>query len=147
MSPLDEVQFQGRIATSPFKDKYGDDGRSRQCLRADHGPDHARPGRLPPAAAVAAGADPATRRTRDHDAGPAEARDRAPGQGDGGRREKQGARRERKAAAKAKLDADKARQRSIDNAIRTGGRVATSRLGQDIVRGILGTLFGGGKGR
>ena len=44
-------------------------------------------------------------------------------------------------------DAARARQRSIDTAIRTGGRVVTSRLGQDIVRGIFGTLFGGGKSR
>jgi len=40
-----------------------------------------------------------------------------------------------------------AQQRSIDTAIRTGGKVVTSRLGQDIVRGIFGTLFGGGKSR
>jgi DNA helicase HerA-like ATPase len=62
--------------------------------------------------------------------------------------------REARAAAKAAERARKAqeaqmkrearaRQRSIDNAIRTGGRVATSRLGQDIIRGVFGTLFGG----
>jgi hypothetical protein len=37
---------------------------------------------------------------------------------------------------------ERARQRSIDNAIRTGGRVLTSRAGQDIIRGVFGTLFG-----
>jgi ribose 5-phosphate isomerase RpiB len=57
------------------------------------------------------------------------------------------AERERKAQEKATRDAARARQRSVDNAIRTGGKVVTSRLGQDIVRGIFGTLFGGGKGR
>jgi hypothetical protein len=55
------------------------------------------------------------------------------------------AERERKAAAKAAQADARARQRSVDNAIRTGGRVVTSRLGQEIVRGIFGTLFGGGK--
>jgi DNA double-strand break repair helicase HerA and related ATPase len=57
------------------------------------------------------------------------------------------AERERKAQAKAKADADRARQRSIDSAIRTGGKVVTSRAGQDLIRGIFGTLFGGGKKR
>jgi ribose 5-phosphate isomerase RpiB len=31
--------------------------------------------------------------------------------------------------------------------VRTGGRVIGSRLGQDIIRGIFGTLFGGGRKR
>jgi hypothetical protein len=57
------------------------------------------------------------------------------------------AERERKAQEKAQRDAARAQQRSIDNVIRTGGRVATSRLGQDIIRGVFGTLFGGGKSR
>jgi membrane protein involved in colicin uptake len=56
------------------------------------------------------------------------------------------AERQAKAEAKAADAAARARQRSIDNAIRTGGRVASSRLGQDIIRGVFGTLFGG-KGR
>lgn len=57
------------------------------------------------------------------------------------------AERQRKAQAKAAADTARARQRSIDNAVRTGGKVASSRLGQDVIRGVLGTLFGGGKGR
>ena len=57
------------------------------------------------------------------------------------------AERERKAQAKAKADADRARQRSIDSALRTGGKVVTSRAGQDLIRGIFGTLFGGGKSK
>ncbi len=62
------------------------------------------------------------------------------------------AERERKAQAAAEkrwrteqARAERARQRSIDNAIRTGGRVATSRLGQDILRGVFGTILGGGR--
>ena len=46
--------------------------------------------------------------------------------------------RQREAAA-----AKKAQQRTIDSVIRTGGRIVTSRAGQDLVRGIFGTLFGG----
>ncbi len=53
------------------------------------------------------------------------------------------AERERKRqAAEAKKEA-RARQRSIDSAIRSGSRVISSRLGQDAIRGVLGTLFGG----
>jgi hypothetical protein len=53
--------------------------------------------------------------------------------------------RQRRAATKqAEADA-RARQRTIDTAIRTGGKVASSRLGQDIIRGVFGTLFGGGR--
>jgi hypothetical protein len=62
------------------------------------------------------------------------------------------AERERKArAAEAKRQArerariERERQRTINSAIRTGGRVATSRLGQDILRGVFGTILGGGR--
>jgi len=41
--------------------------------------------------------------------------------------------------------ARKAQQRTIDTALRTGGRIVTSRMGQDIIRGVFGTLFGGGR--
>jgi uncharacterized protein len=57
------------------------------------------------------------------------------------------AERQRRAEEKAAATAARQRQKSIDTAIRTGGKVVTSRLGQDIVRGIFGTLFGGGKSR
>jgi DNA helicase HerA-like ATPase len=57
------------------------------------------------------------------------------------------AERQRKASEREATAAAKARQRTIDNVVRTGGRVATSRLGQDIIRGIFGTLFGGGRKR
>ena len=80
------------------------------------------------------------------DAGPAAARDRAPGEGDGRRPARRRARaqgRRRRPSATP----PSAQQRTIDNAIRTGGKVVTSRLGQDIIRGVFGTLFGGGKSR
>ena len=51
-----------------------------------------------------------------------------------------GARRPRSASGRP---TERARQRSIDSAIRTGGRVVTSRAGQDLLRGVFGTLFGG----
>jgi hypothetical protein len=48
-------------------------------------------------------------------------------------------------AAQEQAREARARQRSIDNMIRTGGRVATSRLGQNILRGVFGTILGGGR--
>ena len=41
--------------------------------------------------------------------------------------------------------AERARQRTIRSGISTAGRVLTSRTTQTVVRGILGTLFGGGR--
>jgi hypothetical protein len=38
---------------------------------------------------------------------------------------------------------ERARQRTINTAIRTTGRLASSRLGQDILRGIFKTIRGG----
>jgi DNA helicase HerA-like ATPase len=55
--------------------------------------------------------------------------------------------RQRRADEKAAAAAAKSRQKTIDTALRTGGKVATSRLGQDIIRGVFGVLFGGGKSR
>jgi DNA helicase HerA-like ATPase len=45
------------------------------------------------------------------------------------------------AARQARADA-RARERTIQTGVRTAGRVVTSRLGQDIIRGVFGTLFG-----
>jgi DNA helicase HerA-like ATPase len=62
------------------------------------------------------------------------------------------AERERKAEARRqasleriRIQQERARQRQMETAIRTGGRVLTSRAGQDIIRGVFGTLFGGRK--
>ena len=57
------------------------------------------------------------------------------------------AERQRRVEQRAADAAAKARQKTIDTAIRTGGKVVTSRLGQDIVRGVFGVLFGGGRRR
>jgi DNA helicase HerA-like ATPase len=42
----------------------------------------------------------------------------------------------------ARADARR-RERQVEQAIRTGGKVITSKAGQDIIRGVFGTLFGG----
>jgi hypothetical protein len=60
------------------------------------------------------------------------------------------AERERREAARRQAAAEKetarqrrAQERQVEQAIRTGGKVLTSKTGQDIIRGIFGTLFGG----
>ena len=150
MAPVDAVTFQGLIATSPFATKYGatvdrDSAYERITARI--------------AAAKAASAQAARgrrgarRRRPDHgdrperdDAGPAAARDHAPGARDGGRAEGRRARAQGPAEGRRRTRR-RAQQKTIDTAIRTGGKVVTSRLGQDLIRGVFGTLFGGGKGR
>jgi DNA helicase HerA-like ATPase len=62
-------------------------------------------------------------------------------------REIREAERERKAAAREARAAERARQRTINTSIRTAGRVAGSRLGQSIIRGVFDTIFGGGRRR
>jgi hypothetical protein len=60
------------------------------------------------------------------------------------------AERERKAEARRQASLERVRQadarrreRQVEQAIRTGGRVITSKAGQDIIRGVFGTLFSG----
>jgi len=56
---------------------------------------------------------------------------------------------ERQAREQAKEHAriEREREETLQTAIRTGGRVLTSRTGQSVLRGIFGTIFGGGKSR
>ena len=54
---------------------------------------------------------------------------------------------ERARAAQRRADAAAARQRDrmVNTGVRTAGRVLTSKAGQNLLRGVFGTLFGGGK--
>jgi hypothetical protein len=145
MAPIDAVQFQGRIATSPFQAKYG--------ATVDRDSAHERiTARLAAARAAAAestmraGLDPTTA-TGMNTMTPAQQEREIKRQAREMAAAQKAAERERKAQEKAARDAARAQQKTIDTAIRTGGRVVTSRAGQDLIRGIFGTLFGGGKGR
>lgn len=55
------------------------------------------------------------------------------------------AERERKAQARAKAAAERQRMKTIETSVRTAGRVVNSKAGQNLIRGIFGTLFGGGR--
>jgi DNA helicase HerA-like ATPase len=149
MAPIDEVQFRGRIAMSPFQAKYG--------ATVDRDSAHERiTARLAAArqatvdAAMRAGVDPTTATGMNTMTPAQQAREIARQQREYEAAQKAAAReaeRQRKAEEKAAVAAAKQRQKTVDTAIRTGGKVATSRLGQDIIRGVFGTLFGGGKSK
>jgi DNA helicase HerA-like ATPase len=62
-------------------------------------------------------------------------------------RERKAIERERKAAERAAKEAERARQRTLNTGIRTAGRVAGSRLGQSVIRGVFDTIFGTGRRR
>jgi septal ring factor EnvC (AmiA/AmiB activator) len=55
------------------------------------------------------------------------------------------AERERKAAERAARADQRRHDRMVETSIRTTGRVITSRAGQSLLRGVLDTLFGGGR--
>jgi DNA helicase HerA-like ATPase len=149
MAPVDQATFQGIVAASPLSTKYG--------ATVDRDSAHERiTARL--AAARQAAIDAATRAGLDpttagglNDMTPAQqAREVARQQRELEAAQKRAAReaeRQRRAEEKAAAAAARTRQRTIDTAIRTGGRVVTSRVGQDLIRGIFGTLFGGGRKR
>ena len=145
MAPIDEVQFRGRVATSPFLAKYG--------TTIDRESAHERiTGRIATARAAAAEAavrDRLEPTTADglNTMTPAQQKREINRQARAMEAARKAAERQRATQARAEREAAKARQRSVDNAIRTGGKIATSRLGQDILRGVFGTLFGGGRGR
>jgi uncharacterized protein len=145
MGALDPVQFQGRVATSALTAKYGqtvDRESAHEIITA----------RITAARQVAAdraSADPNAepppvmlnpaqqRREIERQARELE-RQRAAAE-----RAARAEQRDRAAAERERKVDERARQRSVDTAIRTGGRIVTSRVGQDLLRGVFGTLFGG----
>jgi len=138
MAPMPPGLFAAAVAGSTFATRYGQ--------TVDRESAHERiTGRLASARAAAAaaatraGLEPTTANGLNRMTPAQQAREIA--------RQQREAERQRRAEEKAAVAAAKARQRSIDNAVRTGGRVVSSRLGQDIIRGIFGTLFGGGRKR
>ena len=149
MGALDPIQFAGRIATSPYQAKYGtavDRDSAYERITARITAARAATAQAAADAAVRAGVDPTTA-TGLNQMTPAQQQREINRQAKEIAAAQKQAERERAAQAKAQRDAQKAQQRTINTALRTGGRVVGSRLGQDVIRGIFGTLFGGGKGR
>jgi DNA helicase HerA-like ATPase len=149
MAPIDEVQFRGTIATSPFQAKYGttvDRDSAYERLTAKITAAKAAAADAATQDAIRAGVDPTTAAGM-NTMTPAQQQAEIKRQAREMAAAQKEAERERKAQEKAQQQAARAQQRTIDSAIRTGGRVITSRAGQDLIRGVFGTLFGGGKKR
>jgi DNA double-strand break repair helicase HerA and related ATPase len=145
MAALDPVQFQGRIATSQLTAKYGQtvdresaheiiSARIEAARRVAAGQAAADPNATPPPVMLS----PAQQQREIQRQARELERQRAAAE-----RAVRAEQRERAAAERERKVADRARQRSIDSAIRTSGRIVTSRAGQSLLRGVFGTLFGG----
>jgi DNA helicase HerA-like ATPase len=145
MEPLNEAEFQMRIASSPIHEKYDaaidrDSAYERITARLTNA-------RAAAAQAAARGEMPPTTNSGLNTMTPAQQRREVQRQVREAKAAQKAAEREAKArAAEQRRDA-RERQRSIDNAIRTSGRVVTSRAGQSLLRGIFDTIFGGGRSR
>jgi len=149
MGPVSPDSFSAAVAASSFSSKYGatvDRDSAYEMINARLAAAHAAASAAAADAAMRAGVDPTTA-TGMNTMTPAQQQREIARQAKEIAAAERAAERERKAQAKAQADDARARQRSIDSALRTGGKVVTSKVGQDIIRGIFGTLFGGGRSR
>jgi len=144
MAALPDADLQARVAASSFSTKYGrtvDRDSAYEMITARLASAKAAAAEAAAQQAVAAGVPPTT-------AGGLNTMTPAQQQREVARQAREmaaaqrAAERERAAAARqARADA-RAHDRMISTGVRTAGRVVTSRLGQDLIRGVFGTLFG-----
>ena len=144
MAALPDADLQARVAASSFSTKYGrtvDRDSAYEMITARLASAKAAAAEAAAQQAVTAGVPPTT-------AGGLNTMTPAQQQREVARQAREmaaaqrAAERERAAAAKqARADA-RAHDRMISTGVRTAGRVVTSRLGQDLIRGVFGTLFG-----
>jgi hypothetical protein len=149
MAPISEAAFAARVAESPLAATYGtpvDPESAHELITA----------RLQAARAAVAEAAMRGEVSPTTDAGlntmtPAQQRRELQRQQraiETARREaERAAERQRKAQVKEQARIERERQETMQTAIRTGGKILTSRTGQSILRGVFGTIFGGGKSR
>jgi DNA helicase HerA-like ATPase len=144
MAALPDPDLQARIAASPFRAKYGqtiDRQSAYEIITAriaaaraaaiDAAAQQAASAGMPPT--TAGGLNTMTPAQQQREIA-RQAREMAAAQ--------RAAERERATAARqARADA-RQRDRMVETGVRTAGRVITSRAGQDIIRGVFGTLFG-----
>jgi DNA helicase HerA-like ATPase len=148
MAALPDADLQARVAASPFRAKYGqtidrqsayeiitgriDGARAAAAAQAAQAVQGAQAAGAPPT--TASGLNTMTPAQQQREIA-RQAREMAAAQ--------RAAERERAAAQRrARADA-RQRDRMVETGVRTAGRVLTSRAGQDIIRGVFGTLFGG----
>ena len=148
MAPLSEPELAQVVAASPLKAKYGttvDRESAHEIITARLAAAH-QAAMAAGAAGVpgAAGSDPnapyggMTQAQYEH-----QIRQQATQAEKERQRELKEAERERKAQAREAKAAERQRERTIETGLRTAGRLATSSVGQSILRGVFGTIFGG----
>ena len=145
MAPLDAAGLAELRATSPLGAKYGtrlDPQSAHEIITA----------RIQAARAAVVGADlraqvPPTTNTGLNTMTAAQQRREIGRQARQMAQARREAERARKAQEREERAAEQQRQRTIETSIRTAGRVATSRAGQSILRGVFDTLLGGGRSR
>jgi hypothetical protein len=154
MAPVSDERFAAILAASPLNTKYSaavDRHSAYEMINARLDAAREAAARAAQNQAIAAGVPPTTAAGM-NTMTPAQQRREIQRQVREQRAAEKAAEHARKAAAaeakrqareRARIERD--RQRTINSAIRTGGRVATSRLGQDILRGVFGTILGGGR--
>jgi uncharacterized protein len=144
MAALPDADVQARIVASSFSTKYGrtiDRESAYEMITARLASAKAAAAGAAAQQAVAAGVPPTT-------AGGLNTMTPAQQQREVARQAREmaaaqrAADRERAAAARRTRADARARDRMVQTGVRTAGRVITSRAGQDLLRGVFGTLFG-----
>jgi hypothetical protein len=147
MAPLTDVEIAAVIAASPLEAKYGQTvdpesaheiitARLANAQAAAAAAAGATTAALAPGAAATGGLGTMTAAQQQREI-QRQARDLAKAQ--------EAADREKKAQARQARADQKQRDQMVTTSIRTVGRVATSRAGQSLIRGVFGTIFGTGK--
>jgi hypothetical protein len=147
MAPLAEAEIAQVVAASPLAGRYGqaiDHESAHEIITARLATAHAA---AATAAAQAQVRDSVSPTTSDglNTMTPAQQRREIARQARELEKARQAAERERKAQARAAQAAERQRERTLETGIRTAGRVVTSRAGQSLLRGVLGTIFGTGR--
>jgi len=151
MAALPDADLQARIAASPFVTKYGqtiDRESAYELITARLATAKAAAATAAAAAATAAGTQAVAAGAPPTTAGGLNPMTPAQQQREIARQAREMAAAQRaadkeRAAAQRQARADaRERDRMVQTGVRTAGRVLTSRAGQDLLRGVFGTLFG-----
>jgi DNA helicase HerA-like ATPase len=144
MAALPEAELQQRVAASPFSTKYGqtiDRESAHELITARLATAKAAAAEAAAQQAVAAGVPPTTAGGLNTMTPAQQQREIARQAREIAAAERAAERARAAAARQAKAD-ERERNRMVQTGVRTAGRVITSRAGQDLLRGVFGTLFG-----
>jgi DNA helicase HerA-like ATPase len=149
MAPLTDQELSQLVAASPLNGRYGttvDRESAHEIITARLAAAHQAVAQAAQAASPASTGAPSAQSAQNAALGgmtPAQYRAELQRQVRAQEQERRAIERERKAQEREARVAERARQRTINTTVRTVGRVATSRLGQSLIRGVFGTIFGG----